>query len=146
MGKERTYSAKTGEVNRRYVIVDVGGKVLGRAATEIAKILQGKNRPTWTPHIDTGDFVVAVNGSKIRMTGDKLAQKNYFRHSGYPGGIKSVGAKAQLAERPEAVLRAAVQGMLPKNKLAAHQLKKLKIYAGESHPHGAQQPQVYPLK
>ncbi|MDX6532624.1 MAG: large subunit ribosomal protein, partial [Gaiellales bacterium] len=119
-------------------------RTLGRLATEIADLLRGKGKPQYTPHVDTGDFVVVVNAEKIHVTGKKLEQKIYYRHSGYPGGLRERTLAEQLARRPEEVIRKAVKGMLPKNRLAAAQLKKLKVYAGPEHPHTAQNP--VPLK
>ncbi len=136
----RTYNAKPGEIQRDWYIVDAAGKTLGRLATQIADTLRGKQKPQYTPHVDTGDFVVVVNAEKIAVTGNKLDQKRYYRHSGYPGGIRSRTLREQLDRRPEEVLRVAVRGMLPKNRLARRQLLKLKIYAGENHPHEAQAP------
>ena len=140
----RTYSAKPGEVTRRWYVVDADGKTLGRLATVIADTLRGKNKPQYTPHVDTGDFVVVVNAERIAVTGQKLDQKRYYRHSGYPGGIRSRTLREQLERRPTEVLRTAVKGMLPKNRLARQQINKLKIYAGPDHPHQAQAPE--PLK
>ena len=136
----KTYSAKTGEVERKWWIVDLEGKVLGRAATEIATLLRGKRKPEFTPHVDTGDFVIVVNAEKIQLTGSKLDNKMYYRHSGYHSGLKTTVAKKMLAEKPDYVIRQAVWGMLPKNRLGRQIIKKLKIYAGPSHPHEAQQP------
>jgi large subunit ribosomal protein L13 len=136
----KTYSAKPGEVVRDWYVVDAEGKTLGRLATQIADTLRGKRKPQYTPHVDTGDFVVVVNAEKIQVTGSKLDQKRYYRHSGYPGGLKSRTLREQLERRPEEVLRKAVRGMLPKNRLASKQLLKLKIYAGAEHPHEAQAP------
>ena len=136
----KTYSAKPGEIQRDWYVVDAAGKTLGRLATQIAVTLRGKNKPQYTPHVDTGDFVVVVNADKIQVTGNKLDQKRYYRHSGYPGGLRSRTLREQLDRRPEEVLRMAVRGMLPKNRLARKQLLKLKIYAGETHPHEAQAP------
>ena len=140
----KTYSAKPGEVARKWWIVDADGKNLGRLASEIAIVLRGKNKPQYTPHVDTGDFVVVVNAEKIAVTGNKLEGKVYYRHSGYPGGLKSRTLGEMLERRPNEVLRKAVKGMLPKNRLAARQLTKLKIYAGPEHPHAAQKPQELP--
>ncbi len=137
---QKTYSAKPGEVERRWFVVDVEGQVLGRIATEIATILRGKHKPQFTPHTDTGDFVIAVNADKIKLTGSKLDKKSYYRHSGFIGNLKSISAAEQLRRHPERVLHAAVAGMLPKNTLGRNQLKKLKIYAGPEHPHQAQVP------
>ena|SRR5438874_693521 len=136
----KTYTAKPGEIQRNWYVVDAAGKTLGRLATQIADTLRGKNKPQYTPHVDTGDFVVVVNADKIAVTGNKLDQKRYYRHSGYPGGIRSRTLREQLERRPEEVLRIAVRGMLPKNRLARRQLLKLKIYAGAEHPHEAQSP------
>ena len=135
-----TQSAKLGTVERRWHIVDAEGQTLGRLAATIAEVLAGKRSAWYTRHADTGDFVVVVNAEKIAVTGNKLAQKRYWRHSGYPGGIRSRTLAEQLARRPEEVLRKAVRGMLPKNKLGRKQLLKLKVYAGPNHPHAAQQP------
>jgi large subunit ribosomal protein L13 len=140
----KTYTAKKEEVVRRWYVVDADGKILGRLATQIADTLRGKNKPQYTPHVDTGDFVVVVNAEKIAVTGNKLDQKRYYRHSGYPGGLRSRTLREQLDRRPTEVLRTAVKGMLPKNKLARQQINKLKIYAGPEHPHTAQAPE--PLK
>jgi large subunit ribosomal protein L13 len=142
----KTYSAKTGEIARQWHIVDADGLTLGRLATRIADTLRGKDKPQYTPHIDTGDFVVVVNAEKIAVTGNKLDQKRYYRHSGYPGGLRSRTLREQLQRRPEEVLRKAVKGMLPRNKLAAAQLTKLKIYAGPEHPHEAQAPKPLNLE
>jgi large subunit ribosomal protein L13 len=140
----RTYSAKPGEVARNWWVVDAEGKNLGRLATEIADVLRGKNKPQYTPHTDTGDFVVVVNAEKIAVTGNKMTGKLYHRHSGYPGGLKTRTLGQMLQHRPTEVIRKAVKGMLPKNRLAAHQLTKLKIYAGPKHPHAAQKPEELP--
>ena len=136
----KTYSAKPGEVTREWYLVDAEGKTLGRLATQIADTLRGKRKPQYTPHVDTGDFVVVVNAEKIQVTGNKLDQKRYYRHSGYPGGLRSRTLREQLERRPTEVLRLAVKGMLPKNRLARQQITKLKIYAGPEHPHEAQNP------
>jgi large subunit ribosomal protein L13 len=140
----KTYSAKPREIEQAWRLVDADGRTLGRLATEIADVLRGKHKPVYTPHVDTGDFVVVVNAEKVRVTGKKLEQKIYYRHSGYPGGLHERTLAEQLERRPEEVIRRAVRGMLPKNKLAAAQLRKLKIYAGPEHPHAAQNPA--PLK
>jgi large subunit ribosomal protein L13 len=142
----KTYSAKKGEVAREWYIVDAGGQTLGRLATRIAHTLRGKGKPQFTPHVDTGDFVIVVNAEKIRVTGNKLDQKRYYRHSGYPGGLRSRTLREQLDRRPTEVLRTAVKGMLPKNRLARQQITKLKIYAGPEHPHEAQAPKPLPLE
>jgi large subunit ribosomal protein L13 len=137
----RTYSAKPREIERRWYVVDAESKTLGRLATQIADVLRGKGKPAYTPHVDTGDFVIVVNAEKIHVTGQKLDQKRYYKHSGYPGGLHSRTLREQLERRPEEVLRKAVRGMLPKNRLASAQLRKLKIYAGPEHPHAAQNPE-----
>ena len=136
----KTYSAKPGEITREWYLVDAEGKTLGRLATQIADTLRGKRKPQFTPHVDTGDFVIVVNAEKIQVTGNKLDQKRYYRHSGYPGGLRSRTLREQLERRPTEVLRVAVKGMLPKNRLARQQITKLKIYAGPDHPHEAQNP------
>jgi len=142
----KTYSAKPGEVPRNWWVVDAEGKNLGRLATEIAVVLRGKNKPRYTPHVDTGDFVVVVNAEKIAVTGNKIKDKLYHRHSGYPGGLKTRNLGEMLQRRPTEVVRRAVKGMLPKNRLAARQLAKLKIYAGPKHPHAAQRPEELPWR
>lgn len=142
----KTYNAKPGEVAREWYVVDADGQTLGRLATRIADTLRGKRKPQYTPHVDTGDFVVVVNADKIAVTGRKLDQKRYYRHSGYPGGLRSRTLREQLERRPTEVLRAAVKGMLPKNRLARRQLTKLKIYAGPEHPHAAQNPRPLDLE
>src|SRR6266513_1353028 len=136
----KTYSAKPGEIARECYVVDAEGQTLGRLATRIADTLRGKGKPAYTPHVDTGDFVVVVNAEKIHVTGNKLDQKRYYRHSGYPGGLRSRSLRDQLDRRPTEVLRVAVKGMLPKNRLARQQITKLKIYDGPEHPHEAQNP------
>jgi large subunit ribosomal protein L13 len=125
--------------------VNAEDKILGRLASEIAKVLRGKHKPIYTPHLDCGDYVIVVNAEKVRVTGRKLDQKMYHRHSGYPGGLKSISLRNQLQKRPERVLEAAVRGMLPKNRLGRKMFKKLKVYAGDAHPHQAQQPKVLEL-
>ena len=141
----KTYSAKSSDVERKWWIVDLEGKTVGRAASEIATLLRGKHKPTFTPHVDTGDFVVCINADKVVFTGNKLDQKNYYHHSGYPGGLKSITAKDLLEKDPTAVIQAAVKGMLPKNKLGRQVIKKLKVYAADTHPHEAQKPETYEL-
>ena len=136
----KTYATKPSDIERKWYVVDAQGKTLGRLATEIARILRGKHRPYFTPHLDTGDYVIVVNAGKIRVTGKKLDQKIYYRHSGYPGGLKSITLREQLAKHPTRALRAAVWGMLPHNRLGRRMIKKLKLYTGDSHPHQAQQP------
>ncbi|ANA41123.1 50S ribosomal protein L13 [Geobacter anodireducens] len=137
-----TKVAKKEEVTRDWYLVDADNKVLGRMATEIANILRGKKKPIYTPSVDTGDFVVVVNAEKLQLTGNKLADKMYYHHTGFPGGIKSITAGKLIEKKPEDLIRKAVKGMLPKNKLARHMLKKLKVYAGPEHPHEAQQPKT----
>ena len=136
----KTYVAKPSDRQRDWLIVDATGQTLGRLATQIADALRGKRKPTYTPHIDTGDFVVVVNAEKISVSGNKLEDKLYRRHSGYPGGLKTRTLNEMLERRPEEVIRLAVKGMLPRNRLARKQLTKLKVYAGPDHPHAAQQP------
>jgi large subunit ribosomal protein L13 len=141
----RTFTQKQEEIERNWYIVDAEGETLGRLASRIAPILKGKHKPVYTPHLDCGDFVIIVNAEKVRVTGRKMDQKLYHRHSGYPGGLRSISLKDQLAKHPERVLQAAIRGMLPKNKLGRRMLKKLKVYAGDSHPHQAQQPKPLEL-
>ncbi len=136
----KTYSAKAGEVRQDWYVVDAAGKVLGRLAAEIARRLRGKHKPEFTPHIDTGDYIVVVNVDKLRVTGRKAENKVYYRHSGYPGGIYSTTFAKLQARHPDRVLRLAVKGMLPKGPLGYAMLKKMKMYTGLSHPHTAQQP------
>jgi large subunit ribosomal protein L13 len=136
-----TISAKKNEVERTWYVVDAENKVLGRLATQVATILRGKHKPLFTPHVDTGDFVVVINAKKIHLTGNKLENKIYYRHSGYPGGIKATSAGELLEKKPETVIKHAVKGMLPKNKLGREQFKKLKVYPGKEHPHTSQMPQ-----
>jgi large subunit ribosomal protein L13 len=132
--------AKREEAERNWYVVDAENKVLGRLASELAKILRGKHKPQFTPHVDTGDYVIVVNAEKVSLTGNKLKDKVYYSHSGYPGGIKSVTAEDLKAKKPEDLIRFAVKGMLPKNRLGRKLFKKLKVYAGGEHPHQAQQP------
>ena len=136
----RTYAVKASEIERRWYLVDAQGKTLGRLASEIAKILRGKHKPTYTPHLDTGDYVVVVNAEKIHVTGNRLDSKRYYRYSGYPGGLKSVPLREMLEKHPTRAIRYAVKGMLPKNRLGRAMIKKLKVYAGNEHPHEAQKP------
>jgi large subunit ribosomal protein L13 len=138
----KTYVAKPTDRERNWLLVDANGKTLGRLATQIADMLRGKRKPQYTPHIDTGDFVVVVNAEKIAVTGNKRADKRYYRHSGYPGGLSSRSFEEMQARRPEEIIRLAVKGMMPRNRLARKQLTKLKIYAGPEHPHVAQAPQA----
>ena len=140
-----TSIAKKADLQKDWYVVDLEDKVLGRAATEIARVLRGKHKPIFTPSVDTGDFVIIVNADKVRLTGNKLSQKTYYRHSGYPGGIKSVTAGKLLEQNPEEVIRKAVKGMLPKNKLGRQMFKKLKVYSSSDHPHQAQQPKELKL-
>lgn len=142
----KTYSAKPGEIQRDWYLIDAEGKTLGRLATQIADRLRGKGKPVFTPHVDTGDFVVVVNAEKVHVTGNKLDAKMYHRHSGYPGGLRSRSLRDQLERQPTEVLRKAVKGMLPRNKLGRAQLTKLKIYAGPEHPHEAQAPTTLEVK
>lgn len=137
----RTYSAKEKEIEKKWFIVDAKDKVLGRLASEVARRLRGKHKPVFTPHTDTGDYIIVVNAEKIRLTGDKLDKKMYYRYSGYMGGLKEISARKQLAKEPEELIKHAVKGMLPKNSLGRRQGKKLKVYAGPEHPHEAQQPE-----
>jgi large subunit ribosomal protein L13 len=141
-----TYYAKAGEVKREWVLIDAEDQVLGRLATLAATILKGKHKPEYTPHIDTGDFVIVINADKIRLTGNKAAQKAYYRHSGFPGGLKSESFERAMERHPERVIEHAVKGMLPKNTLGRAQGKKLKVYAGSEHPHSAQQPRKIELE
>jgi large subunit ribosomal protein L13 len=141
----KTYTARAEDMEREWFLVNAEGKTLGRLASEIAQVLRGKHKPIYTPHLDCGDYVIVVNAEKVRVTGQKLDQKMYYRHSGYPGGIKSISLRNQLQKHPDRVLQAAVRGMLPKNRLGRRMLKKLKVYAGDSHPHQAQQPKVLEL-
>ena len=137
----KTYVAKPDTRERNWVVVDASGKTLGRMATQIADVLRGKRKPDYTPHIDVGDFVIVVNAEKVSVSGRKREQKRYYRHSGYPGGLRSRTLAEMLERRPEEVIRLAVRGMLPRTRLGRAQLRKLKIYAGPDHPHEAQKPQ-----
>jgi large subunit ribosomal protein L13 len=141
----RTYSAKPGEIERDWYVVDASEHTLGRLATRIATILRGKHKAAFTPHVDTGDFIIVINADKINLTGRKLDQKYYHRYSGYSGGLKSVDAATVRSEDPERMMQSAVKGMLPKNRLSRQLIKKLKVYAGPEHPHAAQNPQPLPL-
>ena len=136
----KTQVAKKNEVSRDWYVVDVENKVLGRVASQIANVLRGKNKPIFTPSVDTGDFVIVLNAEKIALTGKNLTDKMYYRHSEYPGGLKSISAGKLIEKDVEQVIRKAVKGMLPKNKLARHMINKLKVYVGPTHPHKAQQP------
>ena len=142
----KTYQAKPGEVEREWLLVDGTDLVLGRLATQVAQILRGKTKPQYTPHVDTGDFVIIVNAEKVRLTGLKAQSKAYWRHSGYPGGLKVETYEEAMARHPEKVVERAVRGMLPKTTLGRAMAKKLKVYAGPDHPHGAQKPRKIDLK
>ncbi len=137
----KTYTPKADDIQRDWWIVDAAGKPLGRMATEIARVLRGKHKPMYTPHLDTGDHVIVINASQVTLTGNKADQKTYFRHSGYMGGEQHIPFKRMLATHPERVVELAVKGMMPKNTLGRHMQKKLKVYAGENHPHQGQTPQ-----
>ena len=138
----KTYSAKPESVQREWFIVDAAEKTLGRLATEIALRLKGKHKPEYTPHVDTGDYIVVINADKIRVTGNKTTDKMYYRHTGYPGGLRSISFDKLIDHKPEMVIEQAVKGMLPKNPLGRDMYRKLKVYAGSEHPHAAQQPQT----
>jgi large subunit ribosomal protein L13 len=142
----KTYYAKPGEVEREWLLVDATDIPLGRLASEVASILKGKRKPQYTPNVDTGDFVIVVNASKVKLTGNKLADKKKYRHSGYPGGLKETSISEMLAKRPERVVEGAVKGMLPKNTLGRAMGKKLKVYGGPEHPHAAQNPRQITLE
>jgi len=141
----KTHSTKPSEIRREWYLVDAEDKTLGRLASEIAKVLRGKNKPIYAPHLDTGDYVIVINAEKVHVTGRKLDQKIYYRHSGYPGGLTSISLREQLKRHPTRVIRSAVWGMLPHNRLGRAVMKKLKVYAGDSHPHQAQQPEALEL-
>ena len=141
-----SYSAKKGEITREWYIVDAEGQTLGRLASKVAKILQGKHKPIYTPHIDTGDFVIIINAEKINVTGDKANTKVYRNHSGYPGGLKEISYKRLLEKQPEQIIKYAIKGMMPKTILGKQMLKKLKVYAGPNHPHQAQKPKEIDLE
>ncbi len=142
----KTYMAKPLEVERKWYVIDASGQTLGRLATEVATILRGKHKPIYTPHVDTGDYVIIINAEDIVLTGKKLDQKMYRRHSGYPGGLKEMTYRNLLNKRPEKAIEAAVKGMLPHNRLGRKMFAKLKVYKGSEHPHQAQQPEVRELK
>ena len=142
----KTFVATPATAERNWYVVDATGRTLGRLATQLADALRGKRKPEYTPHIDTGDFVIVINAEKIAVTGDKRAEKLYHRHSGYPGGLKTRTLQEMLDKRPEEVIRLAVKGMLPRNRLARKQLTKLKVYAGPDHPHVAQKPEPLEIK
>ena len=140
----RTYSAKPGEVERKWFVIDAAEYELGRLASRVAQVLRGKHKAEFTPHVDTGDFVVVVNASRVRLTGRKLSQKHYHRYSGYPGGLHSIDARTVRESDPERMIRQAVRGMLPKNRLSRKVINKLKVYGGAEHPHKTQDPQPFP--
>jgi large subunit ribosomal protein L13 len=142
----RTYSPKPGEIERQWHVIDATDIVLGRLATHAATLLRGKHKPTFAPHVDTGDFVIVINAGKVALTGNKRETKFAYRHSGYPGGLKRVAYGDLLDKRPERAIELAVKGMLPHNKLGARQITKLKVYAGPEHPHAAQLPQPFEIK
>jgi len=139
-----TFSAKPGDTDRAWFVVDAADFQLGRLATRVATVLRGRHKPTFTPHVDTGDFVVVINASKVQLSGRKLDTKHYHRYSGYPGGLKSIDARSVREEDPERMIRQAVKGMLPKNRLSRQVIKKLKVYGGAEHPHAGQKPQPFP--
>jgi len=141
-----TYSAKAEDIERKWFVVDANGKTLGRLATVVASVLKGKTKPIYTTHVDTGDFVIVVNAEKIHLTGRKLDQKKYYSHSGFPGGLKTVTAGTLLRTKPEEIVKMAIEGMLPKTRLGKQMLSKLKVYAGDQHPHSAQQPVEMSIK
>jgi len=143
--KKYTYSAKRSDNEEKWCLFDANGAVLGRLATQVAQRLRGKHNPLYTPHADTGDWVIVINADKIALTGRKMDRKIYYRHSGYIGGLKQITAKHLLEKKPEELLRLAVKGMLPKNRLGRKLFKKLKVYSGDAHPHEAQQPEVLKL-
>ncbi|MBZ2175268.1 50S ribosomal protein L13 [Schnuerera sp. xch1] len=139
----KSYIAKSNEIERKWYLIDAEGKVLGRLASEIATVLRGKNKPVYTPHVDTGDFVVVINADKVKLTGKKLDKKYYKYHTGYPGGLRSISYREMLDKKPEKVIELAVRGMLPKNRLGRQMIKKLKVYSGPEHNHASQKPEVY---
>lgn len=141
----RTYTPKPGDVERQWHVIDATDVVLGRLATQVARLLRGKHKTTFAPHIDSGDFVIIINADKVALTGAKLEQKKAYRHSGYPGGLRATSYTQLMAKNPAQAVEKAVRGMLPKNSLARQQLSKLKVYAGESHPHEAQKPQPFEI-
>ena len=141
-----TFMAKASEVERKWLLIDAEGKTLGRLTSEVASLLRGKHKPTFTPHVDCGDHVIIINAEKVKLTGNKMNDKIYYRHSGHPGGLKSQTAKELLAKRPERMLELAIKGMLPKGSLGRQQFTKLHVYAGAEHNHAAQKPEVYELR
>ena len=142
----KTYMAKPAEVDRKWFIIDASGQKLGRLASEIASILRGKHKPTYTPHVDSGDYIIVINADKVQLTGKKLQQKKYRYHTGYPGGLKEIDYQTMLRKRPEKVIEIAVKGMLPHNRLGWKMFKKLKVYRGDQHPHQAQRPEFRELR
>ena len=142
---KRTYVTKPEDIQRKWYVVDAKGQTLGRLASEVAQVVRGKHKPIYTPAADVGDYVIVVNAEKVHVTGRKLDQKKYYRHSGYPGGLKEISLRRMLEERPTRVIELAVRGMLPKNRLGRKMIKKLKVYAGADHPHEAQQPEPLEL-
>ncbi|WP_066640419.1 50S ribosomal protein L13 [Desulfolucanica intricata] len=142
----KTYMAKPNEIKRKWWIIDAEGKVLGRLATEVARVLRGKHTPNYTPHVDTGDHVIVINADKVVLTGKKLDQKQYIRHSGYPGGLKKTDYRTMMQKNPELIVRKAIVGMLPHNTLGRNMAGKLKVYKGSEHPHEAQKPEVWPMQ
>lgn len=142
----RTYHPKAEEIQKKWFVVDLAGKTLGRATTEIARVLCGKNKPTYSPAVDTGDFVVVINANQVKLTGNKLTDKMYYSHSGYMGGLKAISAKDLLKQDPEKLIQHAVRGMLPKNKIGRKLIKKLKVYKEATHDHAAQKPEPLEIK
>ncbi|KUG04175.1 lsu ribosomal protein l13p (l13ae) [hydrocarbon metagenome] len=142
----KTYMAKPAEVEHKWYVIDASGQTLGRISSEVASILRGKHKPTYTPHVDTGDFVIIINAEQVKLTGDKLNQKMYRYHTGYPGGLKEMDYRTLLQKRPERAIETAVKGMLPHNRLGNKMYKKLKVYRGSEHPHQAQKPEVRELR
>lgn len=141
----KTYTAKKGDIKRVWYLVDAKDRTLGRLASQVAQILRGKHKPTYTPNMDTGDFVIVINAAKVKLTGDKLEKKKYYHHSGYPGGLKERSYKVLMEEKPAFVMKKAVWGMLPHNRLGRTMIKKLKVYEGEEHPHQTQNPKLLEL-
>ncbi|MDO5494298.1 MAG: 50S ribosomal protein L13 [bacterium] len=141
----RTFTPKPGDIEKKWYVIDAADVVLGRLASQAATLLRGKHKPTFAPHVDTGDFVIIINADKIALTGDKAEKKMHYRHSGFPGGLRAVNTADMIAKRPERLVEKAIAGMLPKNTLGRTQLKKLKVYAGAEHPHAAQQPETFEI-
>ena len=142
----RTISAKKEDVKREWYLVDAEGEVLGRLSSQVAAVLRGKHKPIFTPHVDTGDFVIVINADKVRLTGSKIEDKIYYRHTGYPDGLKSESLRNYLEKKPDELVRRSIRGMLPKNKLGRAMFKKLKVYSGHEHPHEAQMPKTFEIK